>query len=232
MDRLVALSLELFGGSAQTEAFLASLNRYGITRTRGLFGTGLLNGPRGVLHSSWLSLPVLRGVVSHRELEELVISQRLDHNGLRDLCSLVDRGVCGRSIVTLIIRVEDDVDTTMIFEVLAGVLPRLEQLSLDKAGMDPKHSLPLLVDSRRLFPNIRRFALNTSLSWRLVPEGVSDPIVSEICVWMDLNVPTESRLDAFSIGGVVWYVDAVICTWVAKDMVGTVLVTRYIVPGM
>lgn len=144
LDGLVGLGLDLFPG--QAEALMMCLRRYSLIKTRVLLGTQLLEASRRRERSSRSTLSSLRGLrirgdsivaalLCHRDVRELVLSTPLGYLGLSELCRVIDCSNYGSRMVTLIIRLNADLDVAAVLEALAEVTPNLEQLSLDQSGL-------------------------------------------------------------------------------------------------
>ncbi|KAJ7157056.1 hypothetical protein C8R43DRAFT_1125608 [Mycena crocata] len=240
LDGLLAFSLELFGGP-HTDAFLASFHRYGLIRSRFLL-KGELTGRSELVQASWPTLPSLRGlrlrgpsaltgIVSYRELRELVICKRLDDEGFSDLCCALEKGVCGHKIETLVISVDHQLKTERVVRSLGYAVPNVEQLSLDHDNLEVTLALRLMVGSTASFLFLRRLFLNPVSSCRHLSDGLADVFCGELCTWLATTMDSRCRLVRLGLGGFVWTLDAITFTWTVFHRTGSVLIPSYLGVG-
>lgn len=164
LERLVSLSLDIF--PSQADSLMASMRRYGLLKSRSLESSRLLASSRRLyctpVHDGLPSLRALRvrgapgavGLVCERGVEEIVLSTPLDYKTLDEICCLVDRGLCGYRVVTLVIRVVGTLDVQSVLLAVAEVMPNLEQFSLDQPELEPRVSQCLCIFRRSLFRSL------------------------------------------------------------------------------
>ncbi|KAJ7495926.1 hypothetical protein B0H11DRAFT_1910212 [Mycena galericulata] len=129
----------------------------------------------------------------------------------------------GHSISTLVIRLDPILVAEDVIGALAEVLPNLEQFSLDQNGLQVSVILSTLISPQRSFPLLRRLAINPMTNWAQSPD-LSSKESDDLCDWLALETPGQSRLVQLSIGFLVCTLDSVTLVWSAKTRLKSVII--------